>query len=88
MRKRNPADMAVEFFQTAELGAAGAILEVCRGTLERRRRQLAKSPAGVHAAAEGRRTPARRSREVGPGEVRTPEDGAPGAAETRSGGDS
>jgi hypothetical protein len=85
-RKRNPADLAVEFFQTADLSAAGAILDVCRGTIERRRRELAKSPAGVHAAAEGARRPARRSREVGPGEVSTPEGGAPGVDVTRNAG--
>ena len=79
-RKRNPADLAVEFFQTADLSAAGAILDVCRGTVERRRRELAKSPAASHAAAEGARRPARRSREVGPAEISTPEGGAPGAA--------
>ncbi len=74
-RKRNPADAAVEFFQTAELEAARTILAVCKGTIERR----AKSePARAHAAAEGARRPARRSREVGPGEVSTPEGGAPG----------
>lgn len=86
-RKRNAADLAVEFFQTAEIGAASAILDVCRGTLDRRRREIAKSPAAVHEAAERGRRPGRRSREVGPGEVSTPEGGAPGAAETRSGGD-
>lgn len=85
-RKRNPADAAVEFFQTAEIEAARTILAVCQGTIERR----AKSePARVHAAAEGARRPARRSREVGPGEVSTPEGGgAGGPAEglaTRSG---
>jgi hypothetical protein len=82
-RKRNPADAAVEFFQTADLEAARTILAVCKGTIERR----AKSePARVHAAAEGARRPARRSREVGPGEVSTPEGGAPGADVTRQGG--
>jgi hypothetical protein len=85
-RKRNPADAAVEFFQTAELDSARTILAVCKGTIERR----AKSePARAHAAAEGARRPARRSREVGPGEVSTPEgSGAGGPAEglsTRSG---
>src|SRR5438046_10723909 len=84
-RKRNPADEAVAFFQSADINAAGAILDVCRGTVERRRRELAKAPA-VHAAAEGARRPARRSREVGPGEVSTPEGGAPGADVTRQGG--
>lgn len=74
-RKRNPADAAVEFFQTAELDSARTILAVCKGTIERR----AKSePARVHAAAEGARRPARRSREVGPGEVSTPEGGGAG----------
>ena len=74
-RKRNPADAAVEFFQTAELEATRTILAVCKGTIERR----AKSePARVHAAAEGARRPARRSREVGPGEVSTPEGGSAG----------
>lgn len=78
-RKRNPADEAVAYFQSADINAAGAILDVCKGTLERRRRELANSPAGRHAAAEGARRPARRSREVGTGEVSTPESGAPGA---------
>lgn len=78
-RKRNPADEAVAFFQTADINAAGAILDVCRGTLERRRRELARTPAAVHEAGERARRPARRSREVGPGEVSTPENGAPGA---------
>jgi hypothetical protein len=76
-RKRNPADAAVEFFQTADLDSARTILAVCKGTIERR----AKSePARAHLAAEGARRPARRSREVNPGEVSTPEGGAPGAA--------
>jgi len=78
-RKRNPADAAIEFFQTADLGTASTMLDVCKGTVERRRRELAKSPAAQHAAAEGARRPARRSREVVPGEVSTPEGGAPGA---------
>lgn len=80
-RKRNPADEAVAYFQTADINAAGAILDVCKGTLERRRRELGRTPAPsvAHAAAEGARRPARRSREVGPGEVSTPEGGAPGA---------
>jgi len=86
-RKRNPADLAVEFFQTADLAAAGAILDVCRGTVDRRRREALNSPAGRHAAAEAARRPARRSREVGPGEVSTPEGGAPGADTTRQGGE-
>jgi len=88
-RKRNPADAAIEFFQTADLGTAATMLDVCKGTLERRRRELARTPAVAHAAAEGARRPARRSREVGPGEVSTPEGGgAGGPAEgltTRSG---
>lgn len=88
-RKRNPADAAVEFFQTAELDSARTILAVCKGTIERR----AKSePARAHAAAEGARRPARRSREVGPGELSTPEGEAPGVAgeglTTRSGSSS
>jgi hypothetical protein len=75
-RKRNPADAAVEFFQTADLEAARTILAVCKGTIERR----AKSePARAHAIAEAGRRPARRSRDVGPGDVSTPEGGAPGA---------
>jgi len=75
--KRNPADAAVEFFQTAELDAARTILAVCKGTIDRR----AKSePARAHAAAEAGRRPARRTREVGAGEVSTPEGGAPGAS--------
>ncbi len=75
-RKRNPADAAVDYFQTADLREAGAILAVCKGTLERR----AKSePARVHAAQEAVRRPARRSREVTAGEVANREDGAPGA---------
>ena len=77
-RKRNPADAAIEFFQTADLGTASTMLDVCKGTLERRRREAARSPAAAHTAAEGARRPARRSREVGPGEVSTPESGAPG----------
>lgn len=75
-RKRNPADQAVEFFQTGELAAATAILSVCKGIVDRR----SKEPARIHAAAEGARRPARRSREVGTGEVTTPEGGAPGAS--------
>lgn len=77
-RKRNPADAAIEFFQTAPLETAATMLDVCRGTLDRRRREAASSPAGRHAAAEGARRPARRSREVGPGEVSTPEGNAAG----------
>ena len=74
-RKRNPADAAVEFFQTADLESARTILAVCKGTIERR----AKSePARAHAAAEAGRRPARRSREVTAGEVSTTEGGAPG----------
>jgi hypothetical protein len=76
-RKRNPADAAVEFFQTADLDSARTVLAVCKGTIDRR----AKSePARAHAAAEGARRPARRSREVTPGEISTPEGGAPGAS--------
>jgi hypothetical protein len=75
-RKRNPADAAVEFFQTADLDSARTILAVCKGTIERRGKA---EPARVHAAAEGARRPARRTRDVGPGEVSTPEGGAPGA---------
>lgn len=86
-RKISPADKAVEFFQTADLGAAGAILDVCRGTVDRRRREAAKSPTAQHAATEARRRPARQTREVAPGEVSTPEGGAAGADVTRSGGD-
>jgi hypothetical protein len=86
-RKRNPADAAIEFFQTADLPTASTMLDVCKGTIDRRRRELAKSPAGLHAAAEGARRPARRSREVGAGEVSTPEGGAPGADTTRQGGE-
>lgn len=74
-RKRNPADAAVDYFQTADLREAGAILAVCKGTLDRRAKA---EPARVHAAAEGARRPARRSREVGPGEVSTPEGGGAG----------
>ena len=77
-RKRNPADEAVAFFQSADINAAGAVLDICRGTVERRRREIAKSPAVAHAAAEAGRRPARRTREVGAGEVSTPEGGAPG----------
>jgi len=36
-RKRNPADTAVEYFQTADVDAAQAILDVCAGILKRRR---------------------------------------------------
>jgi hypothetical protein len=76
-RKRNPADAAVEFFQTADLDSARTILAVCKGTIDRR----AKSePARAHAATEGARRPARRSREVGAAEISTPEGGAPGAS--------
>ncbi len=75
-RRRNPADAAVEYFQTADLDAARTILAVCKGTIERR----AKSePARVHAATEAARRPARRTREVVPGELSSPEGGAPGA---------
>ena len=74
-RKRNPADAAIEFFQTADLSTASTMLDVCRGTVDRRRRELAKSAPAQHAAAEGARRPARRSREVGTGEVSTPEGG-------------
>jgi len=84
-RKRNPADAAIEFFQTAELGTAATMLDVCKGTVDRRRREAAKSPTALHAAAEGRRTPARRDRAVGTGEVRTPEGGAPGGDVTTRG---
>jgi len=76
-KKRNPADAAVEFFQTADLEAARTILAVCQGTIARR----AKSePARAHLAAEAARRPARRSREVTAAEVSTPEGGAPGAS--------
>lgn len=87
-RKRNPADAALEYFQTADVTMASTILDVCKGTLERRRREIARSPAALHAAAEGARRPARRSREVGPGEVSTPEGGAAaGELTNRGGGD-
>lgn len=76
-RKRNPADAAVEFFQTADLEAARTILAVCKGTIERRGKA---EPARAHAVAEAARRPARRSREVGAGEVSTPEGGAPGGS--------
>jgi hypothetical protein len=85
-RKRNPADAAVEFFQTATPESANAVLEICRGIVTRRLKGgwlASTSVATAHAAAEGARRPARRSRDVGPGEVSTPEGGAPGAAVTR-----
>jgi len=84
-RKRNPADAAIEFFQTADLGTAATMLDVCKGTVDRRRREMAKSPTALHAAAEGARRPARRTREVGAAEVSTPEGGAPAGDVTTRG---
>lgn len=41
-RKRNPADVVVDYFQTAPLEAAAALLAVCKGLVERR--QPARAP--------------------------------------------
>lgn len=77
-RARSAADRAVQYFQTAEIGEARAILDVCKGTLNRRAK-TERTPERQHAIQEAGRRPARRSREVGAAEVTAPEGGAPGA---------
>jgi hypothetical protein len=50
-RKRNAADAAVEYFETAPLEAAAALLAVCRGIVDRR--QPGKPARTPRTAARG-----------------------------------
>lgn len=49
-RRKQPEDTAVEFFQTAPLDAAAAILSVCSGIVKRRQ------AAGAGAVQRGKPT--------------------------------
>jgi hypothetical protein len=63
-RKRNPADAAVEYFQTADVEAAAAILDVCTGIVKRRRARPGGEPARARRSS---RTAAASTSSAAPG---------------------